>query len=425
VRLGYAAGHSPAVQVQVRTLNALHAHQGAFALILPGLCVALCFATPQVEASPAASSPPPTFTVSWRPDPRATNQWTAEARGFPPATWRALRQARWTEADWQKLFPVVAGSEDPLADLQLPAMLGSYRLDEGAVQFTPRFPMQPGIHYRAVLHPARLPDASPSLSPVSSSMRIPAGRVVSSTFVARIYPSADDLPENLLKFYLLFSAPMSGGSIYDHIHLRDELGKAVELPFLEIDEELWNPDMTRLTLFIDPGRIKRGVTPLEEVGPALSTGRRYSLVIDADWRDARGASLTKPYQKSFRVIPPDRTPIDFKQWKITSPAAQSTGSLEVRFDRPMDFALAQRVIGVRRPSGERLEGSVALKDQERTWTFTPARPWKAGAYELVIQTTLEDLAGNNIGKSFEVDLFESVQRKVSHTVERLPFEVKK
>ena len=34
--------------------------------------------------------------------------------------------------------------------------------------------------------------------------------------------------------------------------------EAIELPFLEIDEELWDPAMMRLTLFIDPGRIKRG-----------------------------------------------------------------------------------------------------------------------------------------------------------------------
>ncbi len=50
---------------------------------------------------------------------------------------------------------------------------------------------------------------------------------------------------------------MSRGDSYRHIQLRDAKGKAVELPFLELGEELWNPDMTRLTLFIDPGRVKR------------------------------------------------------------------------------------------------------------------------------------------------------------------------
>jgi hypothetical protein len=217
---------------------------------------------------------------------------------------------------------------------------------------------------------------------------------------------------------------MSRGSIYDHIHLLNDREQPVELPFLEIDEELWNPAMTRLTLFIDPGRIKRGVTPLEEVGPALVAGHRYTLFIDANWKDAKGAPLIKPYRKSFGVLPPDRTPIDLKRWKVLAPPARSNEPLQVIFDRQMDAALAQRVIRVRRASGEPLEGKVDLRDQEREWSFTPSKPWESGPYELAIQTTLEDLAGNNIGKSFEVDLFEGVQRQVMHTVERLPFYVK-
>ena len=46
--------------------------------------------------------------------------------------------------------------------------------------------------------------------------------------------------------------------------------------------------MTRLTLLLDPGRIKRGVRPLEEIGGALQVGRTYTLVIDDAWPDAKG-----------------------------------------------------------------------------------------------------------------------------------------
>ena len=80
------------------------------------------------------------------------------------------------------------------------------------------------------------------------------------------------LPENLLKFYVHFSAPMSRGNIYDYIRLLNADGKQVELPFLEIDEELWDDSLTRLTLFIDPGRIKRGVLPLEECWTSTRSG---------------------------------------------------------------------------------------------------------------------------------------------------------
>ena len=53
----------------------------------------------------------------------------------------------------------------------------------------------------------------------------------------------------------------------------------------------------------------------------------------------------------------------------------------------------------------------------------PAPPGVAGRYQLIIQTTLEDLAGNNIGKPFEVDLFEGVERRLSTTTVKLSFEI--
>ena len=93
---------------------------------------------------------------------------------------------------------------------------------------------------------------------------------------------------------------MQRGNIYEHIHLCDSNGKPIELPFLEIDEELWDTTMTRLTLFIDPGRIKRGVLPLEEIGPSLEAGKRYTLVINREWKDGVGNRLKEEFQKKFK-----------------------------------------------------------------------------------------------------------------------------
>ena len=50
------------------------------------------------------------------------------------------------------------------------------------------------------------------------------------TVVEAVYPTAERLPENQLKFYLHFSAPMSRGEAYRRVQLLDEKGKAVELP---------------------------------------------------------------------------------------------------------------------------------------------------------------------------------------------------
>ena len=71
-----------------------------------------------------------------------------------------------------------------------------------------------------------------------------------------------------------------------------------------------------------------------------------------------------------------------------------------------------------------IEGRKTMAQNERVWQFIPDEPWKAGPHHLAIQTTIEDLAGNNIGKPFEVDLFDGVQRRLTNSVVKIPFEIR-
>ena len=67
--------------------------------------------------------------------------------------------------------------------------------------------------------------------------------------------------------------------------------------YLELDQELWDPSGTRFTLFFDPGRIKRGLKPREELGPALEENKQYALAISREWRDAKGNRLEEAFRK--------------------------------------------------------------------------------------------------------------------------------
>ena len=360
------------------------------------------------------------YSLRWT---RNSNQTIVEAVGLGATTLRQLQGTNWQAEDWQKLLSVYAGQGGSITSL--PPMLGSYRVEDGLIRFQPRFPLERGVDYRAVLRPAGLPGGTDNRSAdIVSKFQLPTAQHKPATVVAQVYPSGDVLPENLLKFYIHFSAPMQGGHIYEHIHLRDGAGKPVELPFLEIDEELWNPEMTRLTLFIDPGRIKRGVKPLEEIGPALEEGKRYTLEIDAGWRDNAGLPLRASFRKSFRAGAPDREPPAPTTWKIKSPKAGTRAGLTVVFSEPMDQALALRVIRVANAAGRLVNGTSSLSDHEKRWTFIPQEFWAAGTHQLQVQNTIEDLAGNNIGKAFEVDLFEGVQRGFTSGVVKLSFEVR-
>jgi hypothetical protein len=94
------------------------------------------------------------------------------------------------------------------------------------------------------------------------------------------------------------------------------------------------------------------------------------------------------------------------------------------FPEPLDHALAKRLIQVVNRGGQTLAGETTLGEDERRWSFVPAKPWAAGLHYIVVQTTIEDLAGNNIGKPFEVDVFEEVQPRVGDPSVSLSFEVK-
>ena len=374
-------------------------------------------------AAPPSQAGPPPFSIRWAPEASEPKRVVIEVIGLDESTLRELRQTDWTQSQWQRLLSVYVDQGSLLADVGLPPIVGEYRLVSNVLRFEPQFPLQRGIKYRAVFSPNRLPGKPAPARIVTSTFQMPANPATRTTVVANIFPTSDLLPENLLKFYVHFSAPMSGGHIYEHIRLRDEAGKDVDLPFLEIDEELWNPSMTRLTLFIDPGRIKRGVQPLEEVGPALEEGKGYTLSISANWRDASDTPLKEDFHKRFRVGPTDRTPIDLSLWKIQSPKAGTRDPLAVAFSEPIDHALALRVIRVLDAASQPIDGGAALVSQERHWSFTPAQPWRRGAHYLSVQSTIEDLAGNNVGKAFEVDLFEGVQRRFTNSTVKLPFAV--
>jgi hypothetical protein len=289
------------------------------------------------------------------------------------------------------VFEVYAGAGD------VPALLGSYAVEGGDLVFRPRFPLAPGMRVRAVYRGAE------------TAFEIPrAGAPAATTRVASVYPSADVLPENALKLYVYFSAPMQKGESWKYISLMREDGSKVEGPFLELDQELWDRDQQRFTILFDPGRIKRGLASLAEAGPVLEEGKKYTLVIHKEWLDGRGAPLAEDFRKTFRVGPADRTPPNPKTWRLNAPRAGTMDALVIAFPKPMDFALLQHEIEVRGMSGR-----VEVGRGEREWRFTPNQPWAAGDHTIVVRTALEDLAGNHILRAFDVDVFDPITPRLT------------
>ncbi len=131
----------------------------------------------------------------------------------------------------QALFTIrVARSEDSPA----PPLLGNYTVTSDELQFVTRYPLSSAVKYSVEVAPTLTATKS---APVTFALDNKP--LAPAPTVAAVYPTADVLPENLLKFYIHFSSPMSRGEAYEHIHLMHD-GTEIKDPFLELGEELWD-----------------------------------------------------------------------------------------------------------------------------------------------------------------------------------------
>jgi hypothetical protein len=333
-----------------------------------------------------------------------------QARGvFLLEGWPGISQQ--TPEQRAALFTVSVDAPD------VPPLAGRYSVENGALVFTPQYPVQAGVRYKAV---ARVPGAAP----ITTIAEIPKRVVAPSTVVANVYPSVSVLPENQLKFYIHFSSSMSQGDAFDHIALLDESGARInDPPFLLRSGELWDRDFKRFTLFFDPGRVKRDLGPSLELGPALTEGKRYTLVVDGKWVDAESNPLKAEFRKTFTVGPADRKPIDLNTWKIVAPASGGRDAFVVEFPEPMDHAIVLRELDVLDAAGKPIEGAVALERDDTRWKLMPVAPWKKGSYTLRVGTDTADLAGNMVGRTFEVDLFEKIDEWIVRQTRDLSFKI--
>ncbi len=284
----------------------------------------------------------------------------------------------------------------------LQPLAGQFDVAGDTLRFIPRFPFLDGMSYSLLVYQANGEKRGPSFE--EWRIRRPALNTAPTTRVAAIYPTAEELPLNLLKFYVHFSSPMSTGKALRSVQVhREDNGKALEDVFVVMDE-LWDPERRRLTLLLDPGRIKRGLAPHEEAGYPLIEGVRVVLHVDATFLDASGRPLQAQAERRYAIGAPLRVRVDPKAWRVHSPAAKSKEPLTVEFDRPLDHALLQHCLWVRDMSGAPLPGQGSIGPRERFWRFEPESPWSEGQYAITADPHLEDLAGNSLVRVFDRDL---------------------
>lgn len=275
------------------------------------------------------------------------------------------------------------------------AAAGRFAVHDGDTWFLPRFGFVAGTSYTLLIDDA---PAGTIVCPAPPASGPPA-------VVAGLHPTAGRVPVNLLRVYVTFSRPMGEGRARSAVTLRDAgTGDVLRGAFLDMDPELWDPERRRLTLLLDPGRIKRGLAGHERAGYPLVEGRTVVLEVSTAWRDADGRPLGAGAQRRYVVGPPVRRRIDPAAWAVGAPAAGTREPLTVGFDRPLDRGLLEHALSVRDAAGDPVGGVAAIDDGEAAWRFTPARPWAAAEHRLAAKALLEDLAGNSLRRVFDRDL---------------------
>lgn len=221
--------------------------------------------------------------------------------------------------------------------------------------------------------------------------------------VLAFYPSTDTVPENLLKCYIRFSKPMRDHNIYEFFTVTDSNGKVVKDVFLPLQPALWNQDQTVLTLWIDPGRVKRDLIRNRNLGTPLKAGKTYQIRISSEWQALNGEKLSYDFRKSFYISARDEKIPDSSQWQIKPPNSNTSKSLTVIFPENMDYRTTLE--GIKIYKGDQLiSGKPSLRSQERQWVFIPDSEWQTGNYVIKIEPTIEDHAGNNLLRPFDNDL---------------------
>ncbi len=281
-----------------------------------------------------------------------------------------------------------------------PTIAGSFVLEPESVCFMPRFPFRDGMSYAVVVDSGASQDG-----PQVLTIQRPTVAATPTTEVVAIYPTAAEIPVNLLKVYVHFSTPMSEGWAAQAITVcRQDNGELLEGVFLPTPPELWDPSRRRLTMLLDPGRIKRGLAPNLEAGYPLVEGVPVKVMVAPDFRDAGGRPLVAGAERCYRVGPPRRERIALHNWKLIPPVAGSAQPLTVEFDHPLDQALLQHCLTVKTTDGTPVSGQGEIGPEERSWRFSPENPWDTGPCRLTIAPHLEDLAGNSPLRVFDRDI---------------------
>ena len=295
--------------------------------------------------------------------------------------------------DWDAQYKVIIEGDND----QQPVLGTFEKSKDGYMRFIPTFPYTPGQTYEIIENGKDYLKFTPK--EVERPIDPNAGFKV-----LNFYPEVDTVPENLLKMYITFSKSIDATqNIFDHLVVYDSDTKEVQNIFLQLENELWNRDRTEVTLWLDPGRIKKDLIPNQERGNPLIKRRTYEIALVSNLKDVEGNRVF-PHKKEFTVWERDEEKPRLENWTIEPPAKGTQESLGMRFHESLDAKLFLETVTVYNTDQQIIKGSFLMGKNAKSALFIPQQKWVTGKYTMKVESRLEDLAGNNLNRLFDVDL---------------------
>ena len=218
--------------------------------------------------------------------------------------------------------------------------------------------------------------------------------------VVNIYPTADTLPENLLRLYVQFSHSMKAINNLENIKLFNHEGEEIKGAIFNNVYELWDVEQKQLTLILDPSRVKTGLVAHNTLGRALQPNNHYKLVIEKA-EDIYGNQLDVPYVKDMHIVNEDKEIPNTKSWNIEIPNPNTMSPLKIDFSQTLDQQSIRNSIRVIKTYGQGVPGTIEISKNESQWKFHPFEKWTSGIYIIQINSRLEDPFGNNLNGLFD------------------------
>lgn len=290
-----------------------------------------------------------------------------------------------------KIMAVYLVTENTVAANKI---IGNYFLKDDSLQFIPYFELGYGLDFEVQLYINGDTIKKRFSTPKASIITAPLTEAI------QIFPLTDKIPTNILCFHALFSSPMNEDRMaFTKVQLIDEAENIK--PKVWKEKSYWTDSAKCLVLMIHPGRIKRGIHYLTELGPVFEVGKKYTIVITTALQDKYNRPLYKEYRKTFTAIAPDRQIPKLAETNFKKPTSGTRNSLQISFSEAMDYGSLCMGLKIFDEKNQLIQGKIQPVNNDNTWNFIPDTFWKKELYRVEFNTEIADLASNHLHRLFE------------------------